>query len=115
MKLTTAAVGVWLCAQVESFVVPRTSGSTTTTTSLLRVISDPTREDLVTREANIHSSGRRTTPTKDPYNPEFGTIQSIPYNQAFPGSTKEYKTEKQRKFAEFSVHTVLPQHCSLGR
>ena len=47
-------------------------------------------EDLVTTEANIKPT-RRTKPTLDPYNPEFESIQSIPYNDAFPSSTKEYK------------------------
>ena len=28
----------------------------------------------------------------DPFNPEFERIQSVPYNDAFPNSTKEYKT-----------------------
>jgi len=47
-------------------------------------------EDLVTTEANIKPT-RRTKPTKDPFNPEFEFIKSIPYNDAFPESTKEYK------------------------
>lgn len=68
--------------------------------SSLRVLKDPQEEtsstgnpiDLVTREANIKSSPRRTKPTLDPFNPDFDQIQSIPYNEAFPSSTKEFKT-----------------------
>ena len=68
--------------------------------SSLNVLSEPETdktpkafnplEDLVTTEANIKPT-RRTKPTLDPYNPEFESIQSIPYNDAFPSSTKEYK------------------------
>lgn len=47
-------------------------------------------EDLVTREANIKST-LRTKPTLDPFNPDFESIKSVPYNDAFPQSTKEYK------------------------
>lgn len=48
-------------------------------------------EDLVTTEANIKPT-RRTKPTKDPFNPDFESIKSVPYSDAFPNSTKEYKT-----------------------
>jgi phosphomethylpyrimidine synthase len=46
-------------------------------------------EDLVTREANVKPT-RRTSPTKDPYNPDFERIASVPYHEAFPSSTKEH-------------------------
>mmetsp|Transcript_6852 Transcript_6852/g.14069 ORF Transcript_6852/g.14069 Transcript_6852/m.14069 type:complete len:639 (+) Transcript_6852:248-2164(+) len=46
--------------------------------------------DLVTKEANIKSP-LRTKPTLDPFNPQFDLIQSVPYNDAFPQSTKEYR------------------------
>jgi phosphomethylpyrimidine synthase len=36
--------------------------------------------------------GRRTKPTQDPFNPEFDRIANVPYHEAFPSSTKEYKT-----------------------
>ncbi|KAL3765315.1 hypothetical protein ACHAWO_010004 [Cyclotella atomus] len=60
------------------------------TASPRHVLSDPT-QDLVTKEANIKSV-KRTKPTVDPFNPEFERIRSVPYNDAFPESTKEYKT-----------------------
>ena len=47
-------------------------------------------ENLVTREANVKPT-RRTKPTHDPYNPRFEDIASVPYHEAFPSSTKEYK------------------------
>jgi len=49
------------------------------------------KEDLVTKEANIKKSASRTQPTIDPFNPDFQRIQAVPYNEAFPSSTKEYK------------------------
>lgn len=66
--------------------------------SSLRVATDPEIEGnavpldaLVTKEANIKTN-RRTNPTKDPFNPNFEQIQSVAYDDAFPNSTKEYKT-----------------------
>jgi phosphomethylpyrimidine synthase len=60
--------------------------------SALRVATDPIKaEELVTKEANTKPT-RRTKPTLDPLNPQFERIQSVPYNEAFPNSTKEYKT-----------------------
>lgn len=66
-------------------------------TTLLRVVSEP-HQDVANatetvgtpQESNIKSN-RRTVPTKDPFNPEFERIQGIPYNEAFPRSTKEYE------------------------
>ena len=52
-------------------------------------LSVATEPDLVTYEANIKAT-RRTKPTADPFNPDFGRIQGVPYNTAFPASTKEY-------------------------
>ncbi|GKY94515.1 hypothetical protein MPSEU_000417400 [Mayamaea pseudoterrestris] len=49
---------------------------------------DVSTPNLVTKEANIKET-RRTKPTLDPFNPEFERIQGIPYNTAFPSSTKE--------------------------
>jgi phosphomethylpyrimidine synthase len=65
---------------------PSTSTSTDASTST-KLQAD---SDLVTKEANIKPT-RRTKPTVDPFNPDFASIQSVPYNQAFPRSTKEYK------------------------
>jgi phosphomethylpyrimidine synthase len=68
-------------------VAPRISSKTE-----LRVATeDPIISDLVGRESNIKPT-RRTKPTVDPMNPEFERIQSVAYNEAFPQSTKEYKT-----------------------
>ncbi|EEC46047.1 predicted protein [Phaeodactylum tricornutum CCAP 1055/1] len=58
--------------------------------SRLAVLKDP--QDLVTKEANVKPAGTRTKPTVDPFNPNFESIASVPYNTAFPSSTKEYKT-----------------------
>ena len=58
----------------------------------LGVATEPMRADeLVTKEANIKGT-RRTKPTIDPLNPQFEQIRSVPYDEAFPSSTKEYKT-----------------------
>jgi len=48
-------------------------------------------EELVTKEANIKGT-KRTRPTKNPMNPEFDQIRPVMYDEAFPNSTKEYKT-----------------------
>lgn len=65
---------------------------TSTTKQYVSSISKDTSVelDLVTREANIKPT-RRTKPTVDPFNPDFESIPSVPYDQAFPSSTKEYK------------------------
>jgi len=47
-------------------------------------------EDLISKEANIKPT-YRSKPTLDPFNPEFERIKSVPYNDAFPKSTKEHK------------------------
>lgn len=77
-----------LVAQTHGF-APRSAFSRSG--SSLNVLSEPPASDLVTKEANIKPT-RRTTPTVDPFNPEWDRIQSVPYNEAFPQSTKEYKT-----------------------
>lgn len=60
--------------------------------SALRVATPITPpSDLITKEANIKPT-KRTNPTIDPFNPEFARIQNVPYSDAFPNSTKEYKT-----------------------
>ncbi|KAL3802626.1 hypothetical protein HJC23_011950 [Cyclotella cryptica] len=73
-------------ASWASAIVHRTGAAS----SSLHVLTDPTA-DLVTKEANVKSV-KRTKPTVDPFNPEFDRIRSVPYNDAFPNSTKEYKT-----------------------
>lgn len=51
-------------------------------------------EGLVTKEANVKPT-QRTKPTLDPFNPDFESInKSVPYNDAFPNSTIEYKAVK---------------------
>ncbi|KAG7358296.1 thiamine biosynthesis protein ThiC [Nitzschia inconspicua] len=84
-----AALLLTLSSSVDGF-VPRSMMASSPST--LGVATDPIKsEELVTKEANIKST-RRTKPTLDPLNPEFERIQSVPYNEAFPQSTKEYKT-----------------------
>jgi phosphomethylpyrimidine synthase len=79
----------YLVTSTVAFVAPRTiTGSSQIKNSGLGVAT--TEPDLVSREANIKET-RRTKPTIDPFNPDFDRIQSIPYNTAFPASTKEYK------------------------
>ena len=78
-----------LTALSPSFSFSPVSRSATSLTEL-RVATDPLKSDLVSREANVKPT-RRTKPTVDPLNPEFDRIQSVPYNEAFPRSTKEYK------------------------
>ena len=53
--------------------------------------NDDAISDLISRESNIKPV-RRTKPTLDPFNPDFEQIQSVPYDEAFPQSTKEYKS-----------------------
>jgi phosphomethylpyrimidine synthase len=67
-------------------------GSNATASSSSASIASPagTTLDWVTKEANVKPT-KRTTPTKDPYNPEFERIDAVPYDEAFPKSTKEYK------------------------
>ena len=91
MLFRSLAVAVALCAPATLAFAP--SISTTRATSTLGVATDPITEasDLITKEANIKPT-KRTIPTKDPFNPEFSRIQSVPYSDAFPNSTKEYKT-----------------------
>jgi phosphomethylpyrimidine synthase len=71
-----------------AFVVPSRLDLVASRLTALNVLSEP--PDLVSREANIKTT-RRTKPTVDPFNPDFARIQGVPYNTAFPGSTKEYK------------------------
>ena len=78
------------CASPSTAFAP---SATFRSSSSLSVSTSPIKsEDLVTTEANINPSGTRTKPTLDPFNPEFDRIQSVPYSDAFPNSTKEYKT-----------------------
>lgn len=90
MQFSSLAVVTALCSASAAFAfAPSTSFSIRSTS--LRVANPVNVEDLVTKEANIKST-IRTKPTLDPFNPEFERIQSVPYNDAFPNSTKEYKT-----------------------
>eukprot|EP00977_Amphora_coffeiformis_P017291 scaffold5538_cov159-Amphora_coffeaeformis.AAC.9 len=96
----SALMAVSVPSVAEGFSLPRSAFGTarratpTTTTTSLRVVSEPNVANAtealgVAREANIKKH-RRTLPTKDPFNPEFHRIESVPYNEAFPRSTKEY-------------------------
>jgi phosphomethylpyrimidine synthase len=71
---------------------PVSPGLASSSRTELRVAANPIKtSELVTTEANIKPT-RRTKPTLDPLNPDFDQIQSVPYDEAFPNSTKEYKT-----------------------
>jgi phosphomethylpyrimidine synthase len=112
--VVAAAVAVAVASSpgVAAFVLPTPSFSSasyrplSSSSSSLHVITDPTSDvtttpaaaatdnntaRLVTKEANIKAT-RRTKPTIDPFNPDFDSINAVPYNDAFPGSTKEYQT-----------------------
>jgi phosphomethylpyrimidine synthase len=94
MLFRSVAVSV-LVAQAANAFMPNPSfvkSPSASASSALGVISDPLPIDLlVTREANIKPT-KRTNPTVDQFNPDFERIQSVPYNDAFPRSTKEYST-----------------------
>jgi phosphomethylpyrimidine synthase len=86
LTLASSSVGV------VGFMPRSTAVTSSPPSSSLFVATDPIKsEELVTKEANTKPT-RRTKPTLDPLNPEFERIQSVPYNEAFPQSTKEYKT-----------------------
>jgi len=88
MLYRTLTVAAALCAPTALSFAP-ISVHRAASTSLH--VSTPINEELITREANIKGT-RRTKPTKDPFNPEFSSIAVVPYNDAFPSSTKEFKT-----------------------
>jgi len=94
MLYRTLAVAAALCTPAAAFApalpAHRTSALRVATPIDTSVEANPV-SDLISREANIKPT-RRTKPTIDPFNPEFGRIQSVPYNDAFPNSTKEYRT-----------------------
>jgi len=89
MLFRTFAVAAALCSPAAAF-APSLSAQRS---SALRVAAPIEREksDLISKEANIKTT-RRTKPTIDPFNPEFSQIQNVAYDEAFPNSTKEYKT-----------------------
>ena len=97
LSCLSALVAAWVSSEAFGFAFPRTAlrtSSRCTTTTSLRVLSEPNVANAtealgVTKEANVKKH-RRTLPTKDPFNPEFERIESVPYNEAFPRSTKEY-------------------------
>jgi len=97
MKLSLAA-SLLLTSTTNGFLAPHTF--TQQRSSITKqYVSSISKDDsvstistdlLVTREANIKPT-RRTKPTLDPFNPDFDSIPSVPYDEAFPKSTKEYK------------------------
>lgn len=89
MQFSSLAVVTALCSASAALAFAPSKSSIRSTS--LNVANPVNVEDLVTKEANIKST-IRTKPTLDPFNPEFERIQSVPYNDAFPNSTKEYKT-----------------------
>ena len=87
MLFRSLAVAAALCAPSAFAFAPSLPSVRATA---LKVATPINQEDLVTKEANVKAT-LRTKPTLDPFNPEFERIQSVPYNDAFPNSTKEYK------------------------
>eukprot|EP00581_Thalassiosira_minuscula_P007143 CAMPEP_0183703674 /NCGR_PEP_ID=MMETSP0737-20130205/1337_1 /TAXON_ID=385413 /ORGANISM="Thalassiosira miniscula, Strain CCMP1093" /LENGTH=623 /DNA_ID=CAMNT_0025930471 /DNA_START=91 /DNA_END=1962 /DNA_ORIENTATION=- len=90
MLFRSLAIATALCAPTALAFAP-VSVQHRPTSSALGVATPINKDDLVTKEANTKPT-LRTKPTLDPFNPEFSRIQSVPYNDAFPNSTKEYKT-----------------------
>lgn len=91
MLFRSLAVAVALCAPSSLAFVPITQSPSSLSSIRRNIATSPIdAEALVTKEANIKPT-LRTKPTVDPFNPEFSRIQSVPYNDAFPNSTKEYK------------------------
>lgn len=86
MNISSAALVLVLASTAAAFQGPAFARHT----SSLNIAKNPLELDLVTREANVKPT-RRTKPTVDPYNPDFASIPSVPYDEAFPKSTKEYK------------------------
>ena len=115
MKFSTLAILTAAAAPAHAFIAAPKNKINSASFVRLNVATDPTAEkdidpdaaadaqavvrpvnplaDLVTTEANIKPT-RRTKPTKDPYNPDFESIAGVPYNDAFPNSTKEHKVVK---------------------
>ena len=100
MKLSLAA-SLLLTSTTNGFLAPHTFTqqrssitkqyvSSISKDDSVSTISTISTDLLVTREANIKPT-RRTKPTLDPFNPDFDSIPSVPYDEAFPKSTKEYK------------------------
>jgi hypothetical protein len=91
MLFRSLAVAAALCAPSSLAFVPITQSPSSLSSIRRSIATSPIdAEALVTKEANIKPT-LRTKPTVDPFNPEFSRIQSVPYNDAFPNSTKEYK------------------------
>jgi len=82
MKFLVAALT--LASTASAFVVPP-QGRALTSRFVLK-------EDLEETSAVQKPKAKRTIPTKDPFRPEFERIESVPYHEAFPSSTKEYTT-----------------------
>lgn len=84
MKFSSVVVGAFTAAavSVSSFTPISTSVFRRERSSSLSVLQEPSVE--LTKKG-------RTKPTQDPFNPDFDRIASVPYNEAFPSSTKEYK------------------------
>jgi phosphomethylpyrimidine synthase len=82
---------LWLVfpAAATAFVPSNRSFKAASTLNVLKEPESIESIDLVSREANIKPY-RRTKPTIDPFNPDFGSITPIPYNTAFPASTREH-------------------------
>jgi phosphomethylpyrimidine synthase len=89
---------LFVAGGTSAFVVRATRTTKVLLSPPIAVVSDPATtssatdpQEWVTKEANIKPT-RRTVPTIDPFNPDFERIEPVPYDAAFPRSTKEYQT-----------------------
>eukprot|EP00584_Thalassiosira_punctigera_P006414 CAMPEP_0172533768 /NCGR_PEP_ID=MMETSP1067-20121228/6353_1 /TAXON_ID=265564 ORGANISM="Thalassiosira punctigera, Strain Tpunct2005C2" /NCGR_SAMPLE_ID=MMETSP1067 /ASSEMBLY_ACC=CAM_ASM_000444 /LENGTH=627 /DNA_ID=CAMNT_0013318455 /DNA_START=49 /DNA_END=1932 /DNA_ORIENTATION=+ len=93
MLFRSLAIATALCAPASLAFAPISIHNTAVSSLSTLRVATPINEELVTKEANTKPT-LRTKPTVDPFNPEFSRIASVPYNEAFPNSTKEYKVVK---------------------
>ena len=97
MKFTRSWLATLACiSSVSSFTLLRShrAGSACWEANKLKMVSAQQEVRSESNDANVDEKQKknlRTSPTKDPFNPEFERIKSLPYNEAFPRSTKEYK------------------------
>jgi phosphomethylpyrimidine synthase len=87
MQIATVLLVSCLTTASSAFLLPRSTSSSSRSQRIVSWVA--TEPDLVSREANVKET-RRTKPTADQFNPDFDRIQGIPYNVAFPASTKRY-------------------------
>jgi phosphomethylpyrimidine synthase len=87
-------VSVVPTCQAYLFILPNGANHNKATTHPFS--NSPSKLGVVT-EPTTSVSVPRSRPTKDPFNPDFHRIESVPYNEAFPKSTKEYVEEVHKE------------------